>query len=162
MAKICIVGTEGAGKTIFLSVFAMRYQDASSGHPWMEFKNRETARYVAEVWGTLANQEWPPSTGLGVFPKLEWGLHTAGETGHEEHNITVLDAPGQAIRANLPANISCALFVLPRREDERERGAASLSLPCGRERQVRRLGGRSSKSARRSPARWPMPTATER
>lgn len=99
MAKICIVGTEGAGKTVFLSVFATRYQAASSGHPWMDFKNRKTARYVAEVWGTLANQEWPHSTPPGDFPKLEWGLHTTSEAGQEEHNITVLDAPGQDIRA---------------------------------------------------------------
>jgi len=99
MAKICIVGTEGAGKTIFLSVFAMRYQDANTEHPWMEFKNRETARYVAEVWGTLASQEWPPSTPPGDFTKLEWSLHTAVKTDQKEHNITVLDAPGQDIRA---------------------------------------------------------------
>lgn len=99
MAKICIVGTEGAGKTVFLSVFAMRYQDANTGHPWMEFKNRETARYVAEVWGTLASQEWPPSTPPGDFTKLEWSLHTAVKTDQKEHNITVLDAPGQDIRA---------------------------------------------------------------
>jgi len=99
MAKICIVGTEGAGKTVFLSVFAMRYQDARPDHPWMEFKNRKTARYVAGVWGTLANSEWPPSTPPGDFSKLEWSLHTAGETDQEEHNITVLDAPGQDIRA---------------------------------------------------------------
>lgn len=121
MAKICIVGTEGAGKTVFLSVFAMRYQDANTGHPWMDFKNRETARYVAGVWGTLANQEWPPSTPPGDFPKLEWGLHTAGETDHEEHNITVLDAPGQDIRAIFdsdPDSLNANQRELQRRLDE--------------------------------------------
>ncbi|AHF94926.1 hypothetical protein OPIT5_29965 [Opitutaceae bacterium TAV5] len=97
MAQICIIGTEGAGKTVFISVFATRHQEMTPGFPWMAYKNRETARYVAQNWSILADQQdWPPSTPAGTLPSLEWELHTPDGV---EHTMKVQDAPGQDIRA---------------------------------------------------------------
>jgi hypothetical protein len=96
MAKIAIIGTEGAGKTVFLSVLAMRCRSPASGQAWLEWKTSETQRYVAHAWDTLQNQDWPPSTPTGTFRRLEWMLHTSDG---KSHSLRVFDPAGQDIRA---------------------------------------------------------------
>ena len=96
MATIAIIGTPGAGKTVFLSVLAMHYRKQEPGKPWLDYKNRETQRYVTEAWDALQNQEWPPSTPPGKFPSLEWDLHTSDG---EKHTLMVRDPAGQDVRA---------------------------------------------------------------
>jgi hypothetical protein len=96
MAKIAIIGTEGAGKTVFLSVLAMRYRSPASGQAWLEWKTKETQDYVAQAWDTLQNQDWPPSTPTGTFRLLEWMLHTSDG---KSHSLRVFDPAGQDIRA---------------------------------------------------------------
>jgi len=96
MAKIAIIGTEGAGKTVFLSVLAMRCRSPASGQAWLEWKTKETQDHVAHAWDTLQNQDWPPSTPTGTFRRLEWTLHTSDG---KSHSLRVFDPAGQDIRA---------------------------------------------------------------
>src|ERR1700742_4234514 len=96
MSHISIIGTPGAGKTVFLTVLATKYRRPLRGHAWLEFLNRDTETYVMEAWDTLAAGDWPSSTPTGTFPRLEWTLHTrAGQT----HSLTVRDAVGQDFAA---------------------------------------------------------------
>lgn len=97
MSKITIIGTSGAGKTVFITVLAERYSKIVPGRPYMEYSNAETKEYSASVWGDLVDkQEWPVSTPAGTLPLLEWVLRTQSGESHEMH---VLDAPGQDIQA---------------------------------------------------------------
>ena len=97
MSKITIIGTSGAGKTVFITVLAERYSKIIPGRPYMEYSNAETKEYSASVWGDLVDkQEWPVSTPAGTLPVLEWVLRTPSGESHDMH---VLDAPGQDIQA---------------------------------------------------------------
>ena len=97
MAEIAIIGTSGAGKTVFISTLAERYSKFTPGRPYMEYMNAETKLYTAQVWGDLVdNQRWPSSTPAGGIPVLEWVLRTPSGGAHGIH---VLDAPGQDIQA---------------------------------------------------------------
>ena len=92
MSHISIIGTPGAGKTVFLSVLATKFRRPLKNRPWLEFRNRETETYVMEAWDTLQASDWPSSTQSGTFPRLEWVLHTGSG---ENHNVSVRDAVGQ-------------------------------------------------------------------
>ena len=92
MSHISIIGTPGAGKTVFLSVLATKFRRPLKNRPWLEFRNRETETYVMEAWDTLQASDWPSSTQSGTFPRLEWVLHTRSG---KNHNVSVRDAVGQ-------------------------------------------------------------------
>lgn len=96
MAQIAIIGTEGAGKTVFLSTLAMRYRVRVAGRPWLEVRNAETQRHVTRAWDALKRQDWPPSTPAGTLSQLEWRLHTSSG---EPHAVSVCDPAGQDFRA---------------------------------------------------------------
>ena len=93
--QIAVIGTEGAGKTVFLSVLAMRHRTPEAGRVWLEYKNRETQQRVTETWDILARQDWPPSTPAGTLSRLEWGFHTPDGT---EHAVRICDPAGQDFR----------------------------------------------------------------
>ncbi len=96
MSKIAIIGTSGAGKTVFISTLAERYSKFTAGRPYMEYMNAETKLYTAQIWGDLVdNQRWPSSTPAGGIPVLKWVLRTPSGGAHEIH---VLDTPGQDIQ----------------------------------------------------------------
>lgn len=88
--NITIIGSSGAGKTVFISVLAERFSDRFLP------KNPRTKRYTAEIYGDLVDeQRWPDSTGAGQIKDLAWELVLPG-CGSAE--ITVLDTPGQDIQ----------------------------------------------------------------
>lgn len=93
--QVAVIGTEGAGKTVFLSVLAMRHRTPGAGRVWIEYKNRETQQRVTETWDTLARQDWPPSTPAGTLSRIEWGFHTSDGA---EHGLRVCDPAGQDFR----------------------------------------------------------------
>jgi hypothetical protein len=98
MANICIIGTKGAGKTVFLSVLAKRYEKTVPGKPRLEFLNPDTSRYINDAWNKLTrDQDWPDSTLPGEITDLKWKLHTY-DGSKQNHHITVLDSVGQDIR----------------------------------------------------------------
>lgn len=98
MANICIIGTSGAGKTVFLTVLAKRYEKFIPGQPRLEFLNANTSRYINNAWNKLAReQDWPRTNLPGELTNLKWRLHT-DDGGDQNHHITVLDSVGQDIR----------------------------------------------------------------
>ncbi|MBE6401426.1 MAG: hypothetical protein E7037_05295 [Verrucomicrobia bacterium] len=90
MSKITIIGSSGAGKTVFISVLAERFSERFLP------KNQKTKRYTAEIYGDLVDeQKWPDSTGAGQIKDLAWEL-----TLHDgiSADVSVLDTPGQDIQ----------------------------------------------------------------
>lgn len=97
MSKITIIGTSGAGKTVFITVLAERYSKPIPGKAYMNYLNAETKDYSVAAWSDLVDkQEWPSSTPAGTLPVLEWML--TAPSG-ESHEMKVVDAPGQDIQA---------------------------------------------------------------
>ncbi|MGF0069891.1 hypothetical protein [Candidatus Spyradosoma sp. SGI.093] len=102
MSKICLIGTEGAGKTVFLTVLAHRYQNSFANGVWLEYQNPRTAKFVSTNWDTLTvKRDWPPSTPTGTFGALKWVFHTPDGASHP---LSVIDSPGQDIRAIFTAD----------------------------------------------------------
>jgi hypothetical protein len=97
MANICIIGTKGVGKSVFLAVLAKRFERAAEGKPRLEFLNNMTSRYVEKSWRKLTNEQaWPDPTPPGQFPELLWRLHPGWADGNV-HHLKLLDAPGHDI-----------------------------------------------------------------
>lgn len=95
MCSIAIVGTEGSGKTVLLTVLAKacaKKRDAQSY--FMDPQDAKTAKYVEHAWGTIKNGEWPPSTSPGELFNLRWKLHVNSQAC----DIRLLDIAGQDLR----------------------------------------------------------------
>ncbi len=93
--SIAIVGTEGAGKTVLTTCLAKGFQNRNSDGVWLEPLTGATARYVEQVWATLENYEWPPSTPPGQLFNLQWRLHLGDGLVSE---LRLIDAAGQDLR----------------------------------------------------------------
>ncbi len=73
MPSIAIVGTSGAGKTVFVTCLAQYVQQGDRGvilHP----QNVHTQIYIQNGWAELQAGDWPPSTLPGDLPSLDWHL----------------------------------------------------------------------------------------
>jgi len=95
MKHIVVIGTEGSGKTVLLTVLAKRF-----GHhePKRVFMNPtgKTLRFVEKNWNTLNEGQWPPSNTAGQkFIDLEWRCQTPSG---EEMDLHAIDCAGQDLR----------------------------------------------------------------
>jgi hypothetical protein len=94
MSTIAVVGTEGSGKTVLLTVLAKWFSDGKDGI-LITPQNRATNKFVEEVWNTLTSKEWPPSTPPGVLVHLHWKVEAPGGF---TANLNVNDCAGQDLR----------------------------------------------------------------
>ena len=95
MPSIAIVGTEGSGKTVFITTLAKRFSTDNPVGAFMNPQGRKTIQYVEHVWHTLNNCEWPPSTSPGELFELKWTVHWQdGAVG----DIRLVDCAGQDLR----------------------------------------------------------------
>ena len=89
-----IVGTEGAGKTVMLTMLANKLADTKSS-TYLECLNRQANRFKNENWEILQNQDWPAGTPEGRHFDLQFCLHSAqGAT----YPLRALDFSGQNFR----------------------------------------------------------------
>lgn len=91
--KIAIIGTEGTGKTVFVTVWASLLKENKDGITLIP--NGKTLKYINNNWSLLQQGEWPESTPSTTWTSLEWTLHTA--TGNE-CIIHLADVAGHDIR----------------------------------------------------------------
>jgi hypothetical protein len=92
--KIFIVGSEGAGKTVFLAMLSRYLHEHSSGMV-LEPADFQTSQYIVNVQQALENGEWPPSTRMGQSFVLKWNF---GGVGRTIHQLLMYDAAGQDLR----------------------------------------------------------------
>lgn len=90
--NIAIVGTRGAGKTVFTTVLA-NYLSTPKNGVLLIPNNYEIAEYVELNYAKLQRGEWLDST--NVEKKLSWKLRVPGE---EDQQLTLLDCPGEDIQ----------------------------------------------------------------
>lgn len=96
MPNVAIIGTEGAGKTVFITTLAhLLMQKAIRGISLRAFQNAATFKYIEKNWHRLQNREWPDHTAAGKSPDLKWSLRIDGKPSG---NLRVLDASGHDIR----------------------------------------------------------------
>lgn len=94
MPSIVIVGTAGAGKTVFVTCLAKCVQQGDKG-VILDPQNSQTQCYVEEVWSTLQGGDWPPNTPPGLLPTLDWHLILPNCAPLD---VRLFDPPGHDIR----------------------------------------------------------------
>ncbi|MGE4102055.1 MAG: Rab family GTPase [Pirellulales bacterium] len=77
MAQVAIVGTEGVGKTVLMTMMAWAFKRERDGVRMIPM-SRQTSEHVAGVWTILNGGDWPPSTPQGQLLTLHWELHVDG------------------------------------------------------------------------------------
>jgi hypothetical protein len=90
--NIAIVGTRGAGKTVFTTVLANFLSTPKDGVLLIP-KSYDIAEYVELNYAKLQRGEWLDST--NVERKLSWKLRVRGKADQE---MTLLDCPGEDIQ----------------------------------------------------------------
>jgi formylglycine-generating enzyme required for sulfatase activity len=95
MKKISIVGTEGAGKSVFIAALA-QCMNAAGAVPRLTPDFLSTAVYTAGIWDELQSGRWPKSTDSGTIKDLRW---TWTDSRLDEHLLQILDCAGQDFRA---------------------------------------------------------------
>lgn len=73
MARVAILGTEGTGKTVLMTVLAHRFKRAQAGFQLIPL-TPETSKFVANNWECLRRCDWPASSREGVLTRLSWEL----------------------------------------------------------------------------------------
>jgi GTPase SAR1 family protein len=73
-ARVAIIGLEGSGKTVLMSVMAHRFNDISKNGVFFNPLDIKTMRYVEQTWNTLCYGQWPASTPAGQLFELQWQI----------------------------------------------------------------------------------------
>ena len=112
MSKVVVLGTEGAGKTVFVTCLAkfLHQRERELGIV-LDPKDTDTMRYIERAWKRLQEADWPPATPPGQFCVLNWQLTFSGKPLLD---FSLIDPPGHDIRrlfsengdlANLPPDL---------------------------------------------------------
>ena len=102
--SIAVMGTEGAGKTVFMACLIKHAQQAGQGVTF-DPQSAEAQLYVDTVWRRLRDQDWPPSTPAGQIPVFEWTLNLPGVTALP---FRLIDPPGHDLRRIFSADANLA------------------------------------------------------
>jgi hypothetical protein len=100
MAQIIMLGTEGCGKTMLLTVLAQRYRSVSENGYFLEAMNGEANAFTNQNWHILKEQhEWPPATPPGALRDFRWQLHTGFNNNGSKLELVAADFAGEVFRA---------------------------------------------------------------
>ena len=94
LPKIAIIGMEGSGKTVLMTVLAKRMSQLPNRQYYLDPQNARTLKYVEEMWYTLQNGHWPPSTPPGQLFELSWNFRVDST----QYELRLVDAAGQDMR----------------------------------------------------------------
>jgi hypothetical protein len=95
MPSIAIVGTQGCGKTVFITTLAIRLSTLDAQGVFLNPVGGKTLKYIEDNWRILNNHEWPASTTPGTSFTMEWKLKVGNAT---EYDLRLIDAAGQDLR----------------------------------------------------------------
>ena len=91
--QIAIIGTEGSGKTVLITVLAKKLATPLNGI-WLNPQGVKTGKYIEQTWNTLRKGEWIPSTPAGTLFQLKWKM----QVGDRECPVQGIDSAGQDLR----------------------------------------------------------------
>ena len=94
MKHIAIVGTEGSGKTVFVTVLAKIYSGAVEREIFFNPLGK-TIRFVENAWNRLQAGEWPEKTTSGDMFNYEWECQFGQG---ESFQLKLVDCAGQDLR----------------------------------------------------------------
>ena len=90
--RIAIVGTRGAGKSVFITVLAKHLSQPRNGVQLVA-DSLETAEYIELNYAALQRSEWIPST--NTEQALGWSFRSPGNDPQE---LTLLDFQGEVFQ----------------------------------------------------------------
>ncbi len=95
MSKISILGAQGTGKTVLLTVLGQKYISPSPKGYFLEPMNREASDFIFKNWKLMTDaRKWPPPTPPGQLSKLQFNLHL----GSNVCELNMLDYAGEIFR----------------------------------------------------------------
>ena len=94
MKHIAIVGTEGSGKTVFVTVLAKFYGSAAEREIFFNPLGK-TIRFVENAWNHLQAGQWPEQTISGEMFNYEWECRFGQG---ESFQLKLVDCAGQDLR----------------------------------------------------------------
>jgi len=100
ISKIAIIGTEGAGKTVFVTVWSKLLEKQEQEKPFI-IPDPSTFAYIEKNWSKLRNGQWPESTPQSEFVHLFWRLKMPNGRLCQ---INVCDVAGHDIRRLFTGN----------------------------------------------------------
>ena len=95
--KIFVIGSEGSGKTVLLTMLS-RFVANHRMDVVLEPEDFITAQYVTQAQAKLEIGEWPESTLQGKVERLRWKF---GRVNKPLHSIEMFDSAGQDLRSIL-------------------------------------------------------------
>ena len=94
--RVAIIGTEGSGKTVLITVLAKRFGRVSEDGFFLNPLDGKSIRYVENGWHALDSGEWPAGSPLGQLFELQWELHCGVES--QACQLRLADSAGQDLR----------------------------------------------------------------
>lgn len=100
MKKISIVGVEGSGKTVLMSVLGDKYSVPDEDGFFLNPLNRKTYEYCIKIVADMRKGYWPQVTEPGQTVNLQWCLCKANENRVAENlgEVTMMDFAGEIYR----------------------------------------------------------------
>lgn len=100
MSKIAIVGVEGSGKTVLMTVLGEKYQTPDQYGLFLSPETRETSDFHRVNLGKLENGEWPIETPHDSVRSLRWTLQRKDENDGSivMADLNFLDFAGEIYR----------------------------------------------------------------
>lgn len=95
--RIAIIGTEGSGKTVLITMLAKRFSQANESSLFLNPLDATTLRFVERNYHILASGDWPPSSPVGQLFNLHWRLEKGGSP-EWFCEIRLADSAGQDLR----------------------------------------------------------------
>ncbi|MDR2439367.1 MAG: hypothetical protein LBE12_08370 [Planctomycetaceae bacterium] len=92
--QISLIGTEGSGKTVLMTVLAKKLAKRSNDGLFLNPVGAKTLKYIEKNWSTLQSGEWVSSTPPGQMFDLYWKFHIRGQ----EAEMRLIDSAGQDLR----------------------------------------------------------------
>ena len=95
MASLCILGAEGSGKTVLLTVIGQKYLRPDANGVFLEPLNRAASDFIFKNWELMTEaHKWPTATLPGQLAKLHFNLHFKDNS----HELLALDYAGETYR----------------------------------------------------------------
>jgi len=110
MRNIAIIGTQGAGKTVLITMLADSLSKTNSHGLLFDPQNFQTQTYVAKNRYMLENGEWPSHTPVGSFIDLHWQVKISVRVMGD---LRIIDAPGHDLRRIFAEENAATVEALP-------------------------------------------------
>ena len=96
--SIAIIGLEGSGKTVLMTVLAKKLSTSPTAGGYMDPIGTQTMKRVESTWAALQRGEWPLSTSPGEMFNLTWKMYIQRDAQQVEADVRLIDIAGQDTR----------------------------------------------------------------